>query len=49
MLWSVTKLAKINPKEVVVGLDVGRSGVKLAFLFNNELKTHFIPSVVQPC
>lgn len=48
MLWSVTKLAKINPKEVVVGLDVGRSGVKLAFLFNNELKTHFIPSVVSP-
>lgn len=48
MIWSVTKLAKINPKEVVVGLDVGRSGVKLAFLFNNELKTHFIPSVVSP-
>lgn len=48
VIWSVTKLAKINPKEVVVGLDVGRSGVKLAFLFNNELKTHFIPSVVSP-
>ena len=42
------KLAKVNPKEVVVGLDVGRSGVKLAFMFNNELKTHFIPSVVGP-
>lgn len=41
-------MAKINPKEVVVGLDVGRSGVKLAFLFNNEIKTHFIPSVVSP-
>lgn len=46
--WSVLKLAKINPKEVVVGLDVGRSGVKLAFFFNNEVKTHFIPSVVAP-
>jgi plasmid segregation protein ParM len=40
------QLAKVNPREVVVGLDVGRSGVKLAFLFNNEVKTHFIPSVV---
>ncbi|MBF4453911.1 ParM/StbA family protein (plasmid) [Acinetobacter sp. SK-43] len=41
-------MAKINPKEVVVGLDVGRSGVKIAFLFNNQVKTHFIPSVVSP-
>lgn len=42
------KLAKINPRDVVVGLDVGRSGVKLAFFFNGEVKTHFIPSVVSP-
>lgn len=41
-------MAKVNPKEVVIGLDVGRSGVKIAFLFNNEVKTHFIPSVVSP-
>lgn len=47
-MWSAFKLAKINPKEVVIGLDVGRSGVKLAFVFNGELKTHFIPSVVSP-
>ena len=41
-------MAKANPKDVVVGLDVGRSGVKLAFLYKNELKTNFIPSVVTP-
>lgn len=41
-------MAKANPKDAVVGLDVGRSGVKLAFLHRNELKTHFIPSVVTP-
>ena len=38
----------VNPLDVVVGLDVGRSGVKLAFRFNNEVKTQFIPSVVMP-
>lgn len=38
----------INPCNVVVGLDVGRSGVKIAFLFNGEVRTHFIPSVVIP-
>ena len=38
----------MNPRDVVVGLDVGRSGVKLAFFFNGEVKTHFIPSVVTP-
>ncbi|WP_353734291.1 ParM/StbA family protein [Acinetobacter terrae] len=38
----------MNPRDVVVGLDVGRSGVKLAFFFNGEVKTHFIPSVVSP-
>lgn len=37
-----------NPNEVVVALDVGRSGVKIAFMFKNEVKTHFIPSVVIP-
>lgn len=38
----------VNPLDVVVGLDVGRSGVKLAFRFNNDVKTQFIPSVVMP-
>lgn len=37
-----------NIQDVVVGLDVGRSGVKLAFHFMNEVKCHFIPSVVMP-
>ncbi len=32
----------------MVGLDVGRSGVKLAFFFGGEVKTYFIPSVVIP-
>lgn len=37
-----------NIQEVIVGLDVGRSGVKVAFNFMNEVKCHFIPSVVMP-
>lgn len=32
----------------VVGLDVGRSGVKLAFTVGKETKTKFFPSVVKP-
>lgn len=32
----------------VVGLDVGRSGVKLAFTIGKEVKTKFFPSVVKP-
>lgn len=32
----------------VIGLDVGRSGVKLAFQVGKEIKTKFFPSVVKP-
>lgn len=41
-------MAKLNYKESIIGLDVGRSGVKIAFYFGGELKTHFIPSAIIP-
>lgn len=47
-LESIQLAKSPNIQDVVVGLDVGRSGVKLSFHFMNEVKCHFIPSVVMP-
>jgi plasmid segregation protein ParM len=36
----------INPLDVVVGVDIGRSGAKISFMFSGEVQEKFIPSVV---
>lgn len=41
-------MAKNKAHDSIVGLDVGRSGVKIAFVFQGETKTFFFPSVVMP-